>query len=381
VTAIRLVDVTKVYEGSDATSVSGVTESIEEGEFFVLLGPSGCGKTTLLKLLAGLEEPTSGEIYIGDELVNWVEPGDRNVAMVFQNYALYPNMSVRDNVRFPLRMRGVRGERAERLVQESLGFLELGRLADRKIGQLSGGERQRVALARAIVREPSVTLMDEPLSNLDAQLRHQTRAELVRLHRAVPGTVVYVTHDQIEAMTMAERIGIMHQGRLVQVGAPEEIYRHPATLFVGQFLGSPPMNAVKVSAVRDAGEVRLRGGGVDRAVPDPLREAVSQLPAEEELVLGIRPEDLKLATGEGDGAWVVDLVEYVGTEYVVSLRAPEPADTVLRARVPRDAAPRVGQGVGIEIPDSSVYVFDAGGRNLALAGQGSAGRAALAGGG
>jgi multiple sugar transport system ATP-binding protein len=214
---VRLIDVTRRYTAGDAPAVDRVSLEVPDGQLFALLGPSGCGKSTLLKLIGGLEEPDEGEIHIGSRLVNFVSPGRRDVAMVFQSYALYPHMTARENIRFPLRMRKVPRGEAARAVDRAAEVLELGELLGRKVESLSGGQRQRVAVARAIVRDPAVLLMDEPLSNLDALLRMHTREELLRLHRTVPGTILYVTHDQVEAMTMGDRIGVMDRGRLAQV--------------------------------------------------------------------------------------------------------------------------------------------------------------------
>ncbi len=253
----------------DVIAVDDVTLHVADGEFVVLLGPSGCGKSTVLRMIAGLEEPTTGTVTIGDEIVNGLDAKERDVAMVFQNYALYPNMSVRKNIAFPLGPRGIPRAEQQRLVDQTAESLGLGALLDRKPAQLSGGQRQRVALARAIVREPRVFLMDEPLSNLDAKLRSQTRVELVALQHRLRTTFVYVTHDQVEAMTMADRIAIFDAGRLQQVGSPSEVYARPANLFVARFVGSPPMNTLPASA---------HGFGGDHA----------------EHTLGVRPEHLHI---------------------------------------------------------------------------------------
>jgi multiple sugar transport system ATP-binding protein len=245
--SVEFRSVSKSFDGVDA--VDNLSLAIADREFLVLLGPSGCGKSTALRMLAGLEDPTSGEVLIGERLVNDVAPKDRDIAMVFQSYALYPHKTVLENVEFPLKAAGVeRGERRRRATAaaEQLG---LGDLLNRKPGAMSGGQRQRVALARAIVREPAVFLMDEPLSNLDAKLRSETRAELIALHARLSATFVYVTHDQVEAMTMANRIAIMNRGKLQQVGTPQEVYDRPANVFVAQFIGTPPMNMFAAGAL------------------------------------------------------------------------------------------------------------------------------------
>ena len=248
--------VTKRFDG--ITAVDDLSLTVDDEEFLVLLGPSGCGKSTALRMIAGLERPTDGTITIGDRVVNDVEPKDRDIAMVFQTYALYPHMTVRRNIEFPLRSRHVDADERGTLVADAADSLGLGELLDRKPAQLSGGQRQRVALARAIVRRPQAFLMDEPLSNLDAKLRVQTRAELVELQRRLPATIVYVTHDQVEAMTMGHRIAMLEAGVLQQVGPPQEVYARPANLFVARFIGSPPMNTVEGRLGR-VGERRRRG--------------------------------------------------------------------------------------------------------------------------
>src|SRR6187455_2715527 len=226
----------------EVVAVNDLSLEIQDGEFMVLVGPSGCGKTTSLRMIAGLEEITQGDLRIGDRIVNNVPPKDRDIAMVFQSYALYPHMTVRDNLAFGLKLRKVPKPEIERRVKEAAETIQLQNLLDRKPKELSGGQRQRVALGRAIVREPAVFLMDEPLSNLDAKLRVQTRAEIARLHQRLGTTTVYVTHDQVEAMTMGSRIAVMHKGRLQQVGTPKELYEHPGNRFVAGFIGSPAMN-------------------------------------------------------------------------------------------------------------------------------------------
>ncbi|HEY9556576.1 MAG TPA: ABC transporter ATP-binding protein, partial [Acidimicrobiales bacterium] len=253
--------VTKSF--GDVVAVDDLSLEVADREFLVLLGPSGCGKSTALRMVAGLDEPTSGAIAIGDRVVNGVEPKDRDIAMVFQSYALYPHKSVRQNIEFPLLPRGVDKAERGRLVAEAAGMLGLSELLDRKPRALSGGQRQRVALARAIVRKASVFLMDEPLSNLDAKLRTQTRAELIELHRRLETTFVYVTHDQIEAMTMATRVAILESGVLQQVGAPQDVYDRPANLFVARFIGGPPMNTLpaRVAAAGPEGATVDVAGG------------------------------------------------------------------------------------------------------------------------
>src|SRR5690349_2770969 len=289
---VALDQVSKRFD--DVAAVDALTLDVADEEFLVLLGPSGCGKSTALRMIAGLEEPTAGTITIGERVVNDVEAKDRDVAMVFQSYALYPHMSVRRNIEFPLRSRKVAPAERAKLVQEAADSLDLGPLLDRKPAQLSGGQRQRVALARAIVRRPQAFLMDEPLSNLDAKLRVQTRAELVELQRRLAATVIYVTHDQVEAMTMGHRIAVLDAGVLQQVGPPQDVYARPANLFVARFIGSPPMNTVE-GQVRRVGEtlaVDVPGG---RAVLTPQLGRAVEAAGLERVVLGVRPEDLRIA--------------------------------------------------------------------------------------
>jgi ABC-type sugar transport system ATPase subunit len=367
---VELIGVHKRYGGGDYFAVRDVSLAIEDGEAFALLGPSGCGKSTMLKLLGGLETPTHGDVLFDGEAVNFDSARERNVAMVFQNYALYPHMTARENIRFPLKMRKAPREESDRLIADAAAALRLGRLLERKVSDLSGGERQRVALARAMVREPAVTLMDEPLSNLDALLRVQTREELIRLHRAVPGTLIYVTHDQVEAMTLGERIGIMNEGRLVQVGRPSQVYAEPADRFVAGFIGSPAMAFVEAGV--EGGEAIVDGLRL------PLPEAVARVASAESgpLCVGIRPEAIELSVAaDAARAWTVGLIEDLGSERVVTI---EREGHRLRARLTfrelRQLA--VGDRVGLDVDDSLVHYFDAEGRRIAPGRDGASAAAA-----
>jgi multiple sugar transport system ATP-binding protein len=295
-------DVSKTY-GDDYRAVSDLSLAVQDGEFVVLVGPSGCGKTTALRMIAGLEEISEGEIRIGDRVVNNLPPGDRDVAMVFQNYALYPHMTVAENIGFALRMRKVPKAEARRMIEDTARIIGLVEHLDRKPRQLSGGQRQRVAMGRAIVREPQVFLMDEPLSNLDAKLRVQMRAEISKIQRQLAVTTVYVTHDQVEAMTMGDRVAVMRRGLLQQFEPPQRLYERPANLFVASFIGSPAMNILEGTLERDGDRVVCRVGTAELTVPP---EVLADRPAlagygGKVVALGIRPEALG-EPGRRDGA-------------------------------------------------------------------------------
>src|SRR5688500_4453865 len=311
----------------DVVAVQELNLEIADGEFMVLVGPSGCGKTTSLRMIAGLEEISEGTLRIGDRVVNDVPPKDRDIAMVFQSYALYPHMSVRDNMAFGLKLRKVPKADIEKRVAEAAGILSLDKYLDRKPKELSGGQRQRVALGRAIVREPAVFLMDEPLSNLDAKLRVQTRAEIARLHQRLQTTTVYVTHDQVEAMTMGQRISVMSEGLLQQVGTPQQLYDHPVNRFVAGFIGSPAMNFVDVNLGSADGQSALKAEGDAIMIPLPQRfsEAVG-VKEGRKLVAGFRPEHMDIANGEigGVGAQIranADVVAYLSNEELLHVNA------------------------------------------------------------
>ncbi len=341
----------------DVVAVSDLNLDIRDEEFLVLVGPSGCGKTTSLRMIAGLEEVSEGILKIGDRVVNDLAPKDRDVAMVFQSYALYPHMSVRDNLSFGLKLRKVPKPEIERRVQEAAKILDLGSLLDRKPKQLSGGQRQRVALGRAIVREPAVFLMDEPLSNLDAKLRAQTRAQILRLHQRLATTFVYVTHDQIEAMTMGSRIAVMSAGVLQQVGAPQELYDHPVNKFVAGFIGSPAMNFIDTTATRRDGSVSLSNGTFTFVVPDRLRDAVLGMSGDK-VTVGIRPEHLELGEAKPGDATLratADVVEYLGDEEQIHLTAGEQE---IIALVSSSARVRPGDVLDLRVSMDRLHLFD-----------------------
>ena len=339
----------------EVTAVKDLNLQVRDEEFLVLVGPSGCGKTTALRMLAGLEEQTSGDILIGEHLVNDVAPKDRDIAMVFQNYALYPHMSVYDNIAFGLKLRGVPRAEIERRVTEVAQMLGIDQLLKRKPKELSGGQRQRVAVGRAIAREPAVFLMDEPLSNLDAKLRIQTRAMLQKLHQRIRRTTIYVTHDQVEAMTMGDRIAVMNEGLLQQLDTPENLHERPVNLFVAGFIGSPAMNFFPAKVVGTPDDARVDAGF--------LRVPVKGKPAESlgrDVILGVRPEDIDdLTSAQQDGHVAVDarvdVVEFLGNELQLHLSAEGQAFV---ARMSTDTQTRPGATLRVGFQTRKVHVFD-----------------------
>jgi multiple sugar transport system ATP-binding protein len=345
---VRFIQATRVYAGNDVPAVNALDLDIKDGEFMVLVGPSGSGKTTALRMLAGLEEVDAGAIMIGDRDVTDLAPKQRDVSMVFQNYALYPYLTVAANIGFPLRIAKVKKADREQRVREVAKLLGLSDFLERKPAQLSGGQRQRVAMGRAIVRVPSVFLMDEPLSNLDAKLRVQMRADIATLQSDFGVTTVYVTHDQAEAMTLGHRVAVLHDGRLQQVGPPRELYERPANMFVAGFIGSPAMNLCPVERGAN-GSVSI--GGVDVAVP---RNAATN---GKTLVVGLRPEALELAS-EGIEARV-DVIEDIGADAFVFCTAELPGlKTKLVARTEVRNAPKQGDVVLLRPRAAEAHVFD-----------------------
>ncbi len=324
---VVLTNVVKEYAGG-VRAVKGVSVHIKDREFMVLVGPSGCGKSTLLRMVAGLEEISSGEIQIDGKVVNQLPPKDRSVAMVFQDYALYPHMTVKANLSFGLRLRKFPQDEIEKRVREAADILEIEHLLDRLPKQLSGGQRQRVAVGRAIVQRPKVFLFDEPLSNLDAKLRVQMRVELSRLHNRLQSTMIYVTHDQIEAMTLGTRITVLKDGNLQQIDTPLKLYQEPSNQFVAGFIGTPPMNFVRLNVIQENGSLRLHGGSFELPVPDEIASLLtSHKRAGREIVMGVRPEDIydTLYTPQKQVSaairCTVDVVELLGSEMYVHLRA------------------------------------------------------------
>ena len=367
--------------------LKGINIEIEQGEFLILVGPSGCGKSTLLSMIAGLDTITSGDIYIGDRLVNKLSPKDRDIAMVFQSYALYPHMTVRQNIAFPLTLAKMKKAEIAQKVEETAKTLDLTELLDRKPSQLSGGQRQRVAMGRAIVRHPKAFLMDEPLSNLDAKLRVQMRGEIARLQRRLGTTTVYVTHDQTEAMTLGDRVVVMHGGVAQQIGTPDELYERPANLFVAGFIGSPAMNFFPASLTPTG--LTLSFGEVMLA-PE-VEQVIERHPRPENVIVGVRPEHL------ADAALIdgyqriraltfevkVDLVESLGADKYVYFTSAGPAvhaaqlddleaqgemhENQFVARVSAESKATVGQSIELALDTAKVAVFDAGsGANLTI---------------
>ncbi|MSP90352.1 MAG: sn-glycerol-3-phosphate ABC transporter ATP-binding protein UgpC [Myxococcales bacterium] len=384
---VELEDLEKRY--GDVHVVRRLNLRVAHGEFVVLVGASGCGKSTTLRMVAGLDSVTAGTIRIGDRVVNEVSPRDRDIAMVFQSYALYPHMTVRENMAFGLQLRQTPAAEIDKRVRAAATMLGLTDLLGRKPAALSGGQRQRVAMGRAVVREPQVFLFDEPLSNLDAKLRVQMRLEIARLHRRLGATMVYVTHDQVEAMTLADRIAVMHEGLLQQCAPPAEVYGRPANTYVATFIGSPAMNLWPVTATRDADGLCLRGNGLDvhldAAAAERVRAAIEALPQDgaggREVTLGVRPEDVDVAA-IGDAVLAVDVVEPLGAETIVygQFDGHEPArahgrdpPTLQRhegpaiVRVAPSTQMRAGDKVPVRLRRDRLHVFDVHGLRLAHA--------------
>ncbi len=355
---VSLQNVTKAY-GDNPPVISGVDLEIRDHEFMVLVGPSGCGKSTLLRMVAGLEEITSGTIRIGERVVNDVPPKDRDIAMVFQSYALYPHMSVRANLEFGLKLRKTARAEIDRQVAEAAKILGLDELLERRPRDLSGGQRQRVALGRALVRNPSVFLFDEPLSNLDAKLRVQMRAEIKKLQYRLQVTSIYVTHDQVEAMTMGNRIAVLNAGKVQQVGAPLELYERPQNLFVANFIGTPPMNFVKATVTEAGGA--LSAGGFQLPAPAFARDALAGRVGKP-IVVGIRPENVVAGGRPTRGAvapleLIVDLVETLGDEVVV--HGSQGGDPIAFKMDPHDP-PQIGGRIPALVELDRLHLFDAG---------------------
>ena len=352
---IELINIKKNYLGTEI--VKGIDVTINEGEFAVIVGPSGCGKSTLLRMIAGLEDISSGELKIGGKTMNHVSPDQREIAMVFQSYALYPHMTVAENIGFALALKKVDKAEIQQRVLEAAKMLELEHLLDRKPAALSGGQRQRVAIGRAIVKRPKVILFDEPLSNLDAKLRVQMRTELMRLHREFGSTIVYVTHDQVEAMTMAQKIIVLHNGHVAQMGKPMDLYREPDNTFVAQFIGVPKMNLLR--GALNKGQFVLQSGQSLPVCPTLLSSAIDR----DGLQFGVRPEHLKLSAAQPEqSAWTVDMVERLGVESFIHLH--NAARDVLVARMEGDCNWVCDDQLAISVDPAQCYLFNAEGVRL-----------------
>ncbi len=353
---IALDGVVKRY--GNTTAVHGIDLNVADGEFVVLVGPSGCGKSTTLRMIAGLEDISGGTISIDGRVVNEAEPKDRNIAMVFQNYAIYPHMSVAQNIGFGLYTSKLSEPEKKKRIQETAGILGLESLLDRRPSQLSGGQRQRVAIGRAMVRDPAAFLFDEPLSNLDAQLRTQMRLEIKKLHQRLGTTIVFVTHDQVEAMTMADRIVVMRDGRILQVGTPMELYESPTDVFTARFIGSPTMNLLPARLSEKAGQRVAALNGFDAAVHLPASQAVGSDGAE--VLVGVRPHDLHVGSGGGADKFTllgeVSVVEPLGSETLVHL---DLGGTSIIASAPGKTVPKVRERVTVHAQPGSLYLFDA----------------------
>jgi len=349
---VRLEGITKVFGNSVA--VAKMDLHIQDGEFLVLVGSSGCGKSTTLRMIAGLEKPSSGEIYIGPKKVTNLEPKDRDIAMVFQSYALYPHKKVFDNLAFGLQLKKKPKNEIKEIVTEVAEMLEIGSYLERYPKELSGGQRQRVALGRAIVRHPSVFLMDEPLSNLDAKLRAQTRAELIKLHERLKTTVVYVTHDQTEAMTMGKRIAVMQGGVIQQIGTPAEVYKTPTNLFVAGFIGMPPMNFFEGEVQLENGRVTFQGKGIYYQLPGSAQGVQNG----QKVILGIRAECLNLVAESGISG-IVEVVEHIGSEAIIHATTPGKEKLVIKMNGYQEA-PATGSAIKVNPCQGNAHLFDAG---------------------
>jgi multiple sugar transport system ATP-binding protein len=354
---VKLTNINKKYDNG-FHAVKDVNLDIADKEFMILVGPSGCGKTTTLRMIAGLESISEGDLLIGDARVNDISPKDRDIAMVFQNYALYPHMTVYENMAFGLKLRKRPKSEIDDRVKKAAAILGIEEMLTRKPKELSGGQRQRVALGRAIVRHPQVFLMDEPLSNLDAKLRVQMRAELIKLHYELGTTFIYVTHDQTEAMTMGTRICVMNKGVIQQIATPNEIYNHPANLFVAGFIGSPAMNTLDATLAEQEGRltVHVNGAAVGCQKPDFGRERWTEHLGKP-LVLGVRPEDISLCSAQDEGALAgqVDVTEFMGAELFINIKAGE---ATLVAKVRPEQQVKMGDSIWFRFDPTRLHLFD-----------------------
>ncbi len=359
---VRLENLKKYFDNGRVKAVDELSLTIKDGEFLVLLGPSGCGKTTTLRMISGLETPSDGRIYFGDRDVTYLPPKDRNISMVFQSYAVWPHMKVYENIAFPLKVKKYPENEIKERVKWAAELLQIGELLDRYPAQLSGGQRQRVAVARAVVVEPEVLLMDEPLSNLDAKLRVTMRAEIKKLQTKLNVTTVYVTHDQVEAMTMGDRIAVMSKGHLLQIGPPTEVYLKPNSIFVATFIGSPEMNMVEASVKETETGIALEGEGFSISLPSGLGELLVGY-VDKTVTLGIRPEHMTVkgvstlehVTRAAEMEGVVDFVEALGTDTIVHAKV---GDSIIKIKLPGHIPLPIGEKIKIEVDLDNIHVFD-----------------------
>ena len=361
---VKLENLSKVYD-EDVVAVHDANFEVHDGEFVVLVGPSGCGKSTTLRMIAGLETITAGDLYIGEQRVNDIPPKERDIAMVFQNYALYPHMTVFDNMAFGLKMRKFPTDVIEERVQQAANILSIEHILDRKPKALSGGQRQRVAVGRAIVRQPRVFLFDEPLSNLDAKLRVQMRTEIAKLHSQLDATMIYVTHDQTEAMTMGDRIVVLRDGHIQQVDTPLNLYNNPVNRFVAGFIGSPSMNLIDGQMMRDDGlQFRAKSGAFTLPIREPWAPELEHYAAETPITLGIRPEDLYLANSPyakgptAQATFQLDVVEPMGNEIIIYTHADGLEDSIVGRIAPQDL-PDAGASIEVAFDLEKLHFFDA----------------------
>lgn len=370
---ITLTNIVKAYDGKQAgmKAVDGLNLEIRKGEFVALLGPSGCGKTTTLMMLAGLLKPTSGEIRFSGKLMNHVEPKDRNIGMVFQSYALYPHLTVRDNIAFPLRERKIPKSEAYERAREMGEILQIGHLLDRKPSQLSGGQQQRVAMARALSKSPEILLLDEPMSNLDARLKLDVRDEIRKLQRKLGVTTIIVTHDQEEALAISDRVAILNGGQIQQYAPPNELFHHPSNLFVASFLGNPPMNLIPGVLIERGEQLAVEADGLVFGLPSGrglAREHIGEHIGKQ-VQLGVRPHDIRLCSAEEPQAipLVVDLIEHLGSSKLVKGIDPaQKLDNMIRLLVPNEAELRTGERIHVLFRPEHIHLFDMAdqGRNL-----------------
>ncbi len=360
---VLLDNITKIF--GKVVAVNDLTLEVEDGKLVVLLGPSGCGKSTTLLMIAGIYRPTEGKIWFGDNVVNDLPPKDRKIGLVFQSYALYPHMTVFENIAFPLRLKRENKKEIDKKVKKISEFLEIGELLDRKPIQLSGGQQQRVAVARALVKSPDILLLDEPLSNLDAKLRVVMRTELKKMQMRLGITTIFVTHDQSEAMTVADKIAVIKNGVLQQYSSPDELYDIPKNLFVATFVGSPPMNIIEGSLSFKDGNLFFLNPDVRFELPEDMKVVLKQERNTEEVLFGVRPEDVNISyerSGSQDStSWLVDMIEMMGRELLVTLSREK---TMLKTIVDREHVPSIGEKVNVEFT-GKVFLFDKySGKNL-----------------